>query len=213
MDSQSTKNTYRPMGIVLVNPGDKIRKLDISANTKSEQKERKEKEARKAKEEKLKAQTQAKEEKLKAQQQTKEIKARMRNHSTRAGAKRKITATLPTLKASPRKQGTKEQAVSGPGEGTTQEPNRATKRLHDGEAQEEQDLPTSKKQKAPQEPANAEILEATGSEGKEKEQGKKKGKDWGLSPPPANTMIQYLAIRENPDVSKLNQGKNPKEDG
>jgi hypothetical protein len=80
------EQTQRPIGIVLVKLGYKRRKLDISANTKSEQKERKEKEACKAKEEKLKAQIQAK-----------KNKARMCNRSTRAGAKLKTTATINML--------------------------------------------------------------------------------------------------------------------
>jgi alpha 1,3-mannosyltransferase len=191
------------MGMVKVRQWDKERKLGISANTKRAQKESKEKEARKAKE-KLKAQAQVKEEKLKAQQQAKEIKAKLRNRPTRAGAKRKITATLPTPTAAPRKRVTKEQAVSGPKEGTTQETNRASKRLCDGEAQEDQGLPTNKKQKAPQELAKA---EETVREGKEKEKGKEKGKDCPLPQANTNTMIRYLTIQANPEVSKLNQGK------
>jgi hypothetical protein len=45
MDSHTIhkEKTQRPMGIVLVKPGDQRRKLDISANTKIKLKERKEK--------------------------------------------------------------------------------------------------------------------------------------------------------------------------
>jgi hypothetical protein len=76
----------------------------------------------------------------------------------------------------PEAQAKKEQGVSRPRGGTTQETNRSNKRLR-GKTQEDQDLPTTKNQKAPQEPAKAAIPEETGQEGKEKEKGKKKGKD------------------------------------
>jgi hypothetical protein len=96
--------------------------------------------------------------------------------------------------------------------GGGKETNRANKRLRDGEAQDEQDLPTNKKQKAPsQEPVKAEIPE-TGSEGKRKGKAEKEGEE--LPPLQANTMIRYLTtIQANPEVSKLNQEKNPKGDG
>jgi hypothetical protein len=53
--------------------------------------------------------------------------------------------------------------------GNTQETSRATKRLRDGETQEDQDLSSKKKHNNPQEPAKAAIPEETGRDGKEKE--------------------------------------------
>jgi hypothetical protein len=69
----------------------------------------------------------------------------------------------PYPEGSPRNQAKKEQEISN-----TQETSRETKRLRDGETQEDQDLPSNKKHKPPQESTKAAILEETGREGKEK---------------------------------------------
>jgi hypothetical protein len=66
---------------------------------------------------------------------------------------------------------------------------------------EDQDLPSIKKHKPPQEPAKAAIPHETGREGKEKEK-RKKVEGEGLPPPQANTIIRYLTTQANKQTPK-----------
>jgi hypothetical protein len=72
--------------------------------------------------------------------------------------------------------------------------------------------PTKSRRPPSQEPVKKAEIPETGSEGKRKGKAEKKGEE--LPPTQANTMIRYLTtIQANSEVSKLNQGKNPKGDG